>query len=152
MLRPADAVLLLLRSRVWHCDPSGVTHSDQCGLHVACQASLSFTIPRSCSNSCPLSQWGHPTISSSVTPFFSCPQSFSASGSFPMSHLLCCWKRVFAMTSVFSWEYSVSLYSASFLFSKAKLACYSRYLLTFYFCILLPCDEKDIFLLLLLVL
>ena len=37
------------------------------------------------SNSCPLSQWCHPTISSSVIPFFSCPQSFPASGSFPMS-------------------------------------------------------------------
>ena len=43
--------------------------------------------PRVCSNSCPLSQWCHPTISSSVTPFSSCPQSFSASGSFPMSWL-----------------------------------------------------------------
>ena len=35
-----------------------------------------------CSNSCPLSQWYHPTISSSVVPFSSCPQSFPASGSF----------------------------------------------------------------------
>ena len=35
-------------------------------------------------NSCPLSQWCHPTISSSVVPF-SCPQSFPASGSFQMS-------------------------------------------------------------------
>ena len=39
-----------------------------------------------CSNSCPLSQWYHPTISSSVAPF-SCPQSFPASESFPMSWL-----------------------------------------------------------------
>ena len=38
-----------------------------------------------CSNSCPLSQWCHPTISSSVIPFFSCLQSFPAAGSFPMS-------------------------------------------------------------------
>ena len=37
-----------------------------------------------CSKSCPLSQWCHPTISSSVVPF-SCIQSFPASGSFPMS-------------------------------------------------------------------
>ena len=37
------------------------------------------------SNSCPLSQWCHPTISSSVIPFSSCLQSFPASGSFPMS-------------------------------------------------------------------
>ena len=39
------------------------------------------------SNSCPLSQWCHPTIQSSVIPFSSCPQSFPASGSFPMSQL-----------------------------------------------------------------
>ena len=38
-------------------------------------------------NPCPLSQWCHPTISSSVVPFSSCPQSFPASGSFPMSQL-----------------------------------------------------------------
>ena len=36
--------------------------------------------PRVCSNSCPLSWRCHPTISSSVAPFFSCPQSFPASG------------------------------------------------------------------------
>ena len=39
------------------------------------------------SNSCPLIGWCHPTISSSVDPFSSCPQSFPASGSFQMSHL-----------------------------------------------------------------
>ena len=38
-------------------------------------------------NPCPLSQWCHPTISSSVIPFSFCPQSFPASGSFPMSQL-----------------------------------------------------------------
>ena len=38
-----------------------------------------------CSNSCPLSGWCHPTISSSVVPFSSCYHSFPASGSFPMS-------------------------------------------------------------------
>ena len=41
--------------------------------------------PRACSNSCPSSQWCHPTMSSSVIPFSSCFQSFPASGSFPMS-------------------------------------------------------------------
>ena len=41
--------------------------------------------PRDCSNSCPLSQWYQPTISSSVIPFFSCLQSFPASGSIPVS-------------------------------------------------------------------
>ena len=43
---------------------------------------------RACSNSCPSSQWCHPTISSSVTAFSSCLQSFPASESFPMSRLL----------------------------------------------------------------
>ena len=46
---------------------------------AAHQASLSFTISWSCSNSCPLSLWCHPTISSSVVPFSSCLQSFPAS-------------------------------------------------------------------------
>ena len=41
--------------------------------------------PRACSNSCPLSRWCHPTISSSVIPFSSCFQSFPASGSFPLN-------------------------------------------------------------------
>ena len=41
--------------------------------------------PRACSNSCPSSWWCHPTISSSVIPFFSCLPSFPASGYFPMN-------------------------------------------------------------------
>ena len=43
--------------------------------------------PRACSNSCPLSQWCHPTISSSVIPFSSCLLSFPAPGSFPVNQL-----------------------------------------------------------------
>ena len=43
--------------------------------------------PRVYTNPCLLSRWCHPTISSSVMPFSSCPQSFPASGSFPMSQL-----------------------------------------------------------------
>ena len=39
------------------------------------------------SNSCPLSRWCHPAISSSVVPFSSCPQSLPASESFPISQL-----------------------------------------------------------------
>ena len=53
---------------------------------TAHQASL-FTNSRACSNSCPSSWWCHSTISSSVVPFSSCPQSFPASGSFPTSQL-----------------------------------------------------------------
>ena len=54
------------------------------GLQHARLPCLSPT-PRVFSNSCPLSWWCHPTISSSVIPFSSCFQSFPASGSFPMS-------------------------------------------------------------------
>ena len=54
---------------------------------AASQASLSITNSGVYSNSCPLSQWCHPTISSSVIPFSFCPQSFQTSGTFPMSHL-----------------------------------------------------------------
>ena len=54
---------------------------------TACQASLSIINSWSLLNSCPLSQWCHPTSSSSVVPFSSCLQSFLASGSFPMSQL-----------------------------------------------------------------
>ena len=44
--------------------------------------------PRVCPNSGPLNRWCHPTISSSVAAFFSCLQSFPASGSFPMKSTL----------------------------------------------------------------
>ena len=55
---------------------------------AACQASLEAwrcPTPRAYSNSCPLSRWCHPTISSSVIPFSFCLQSFTESGSFQMS-------------------------------------------------------------------
>ena len=48
---------------------------------ASCQASLSVTNSRSHPNPCPLSRWCHPTISSSVVPLSSCPQSLPASGS-----------------------------------------------------------------------
>ena len=51
------------------------------------RAPCQLPAPRAHPNSCPLSQWCHPTISSSVVPFSSCSQSFLASGSFPMSQL-----------------------------------------------------------------
>ena len=47
------------------------------------------------SNSCSLSWWCHPTISSSVIPFSSCPQSFPARGSFPMS---LCWTKYWSFS------------------------------------------------------
>ena len=60
------------------CDPHGLQHS-----RVPCPSPS----PSVCSNSCPVSRWYHPTISSSVIPFSSCLQSFPTSGSFPMSWL-----------------------------------------------------------------
>ena len=79
-------------------------------------------------NSCPLSQWCHPTISSSVVPFSSCPQSFPASGSFQMSQLFASGGQsigVLASTSVLpmstwdwsplGWTQSQSILSVTFL-------------------------------------
>ena len=57
--------------------PHGLKHS-----RLPCLS----TSPRVCSNSWPLNRWWHPTISSSVA-FFSCLQSFPATGSFPRSEL-----------------------------------------------------------------
>ena len=61
--------------------------------------------PRTCSNSCPPNRWCHLTISSSVIPFFSCLQSFPASGSFPMSQSVLCirWPKYW------SFSFSISL-------------------------------------------
>ena len=52
---------------------------------TACQSSLSFTISHHLLKLMSISQWCHPTISSSVSPFSSCLQCFLASGSFPMT-------------------------------------------------------------------
>ena len=57
--------------------------------------------PEACSNSCPSSQWCHPTISSSVGPFSSWLQSFPASGYFPMSVLHIKWPKY--------WSFSFSI-------------------------------------------
>ena len=63
---------LVMSNSLW---PHGLQHA-----RLPCPSPT----PRACSNSCPLSQWCHPTMSSSVIPF-SRLQSFLASGSFPMS-------------------------------------------------------------------
>ena len=52
---------------------------------AACQVPCPSLSPEVCSNSCPVSQWYYPTISSSDAPLSSYPQSFPASGSFPVS-------------------------------------------------------------------
>ena len=59
--------------------------------------------PRVYSNSCPLSRWCHPAISSSVVPFSSCPQSLPAAGSFPMSQLF-----AWGGQSIGSFSFSIS--------------------------------------------
>ena len=51
------------------------------------------------SNSCPLSQWCHPTISSYVVPFSSCPQSFPASGSFPVSQFFASGNQIIGVSA-----------------------------------------------------
>ena len=76
LLPPLDVVQLL--SSVWLLWLHGLQHAG-----LPCPSPS----PGACSNSCPLSQWWHPTISSSVVPFASCLQRFSASGFFLMSRL-----------------------------------------------------------------
>ena len=83
---------LLLSICVWLLWPHGLQHA-----RLSCP-SLS---PGACSNSCPLSQWCHPTISSSVVPFSSCFLSFPASGFSPNESALCirwpkCWSFRFS--------------------------------------------------------
>ena len=68
---------VVLPSCVWLCDPMDCSVPGFPVLHS----------PWVSSNSCPLSQWCHPTTLSSVAPFSSCPQSFPASGSFPVNQL-----------------------------------------------------------------
>ena len=71
---------------------------------AARQASPPSPTPRAYPNSCPLSRWCHPTISSSVIPFSSRLQSFPASGSFPMSQCLAPYKYL----SVGCWNGSLT--------------------------------------------
>ena len=75
--------------------PYGVQHS---------RPPCPLTTPGAYSNSRPLSQLCHPTISSSVIPFSSCFQSFSASGSFPVHQFISCGQSIgaSASASVFS--------------------------------------------------
>ena len=81
--------------------------------------------PRVCSNSCPLSWWCHPTTSSSIIPFSSCLQFFSASGSFPMSQLFASGGQIigasasasFLPMNIQDW-FPLGLTSLSFLQSK----------------------------------
>ena len=76
-MEPLHSLLLFSRSVVSDAlQPHGLQHA-----RLPCLSST----PGAYTNSCPSSQWCHPTISSSVIPFSSHLQSFPASGSFPMS-------------------------------------------------------------------
>ena len=72
---------------IWSVQFSRSVVSDSLQPHGLQHARLSCPspTPRACSNSCSLSWWCHPNISSSVALFSSCLQSFPPSGSFPMS-------------------------------------------------------------------
>ena len=76
---------------------------------------------RACSYSCPLTQWCHPTISSSVVSFSSCPESFPASASFQMSQFFASGSQsigVSASASVVQDWFPLGLTSYIFLLSK----------------------------------
>ena len=65
-------------------------------------------------SSCPLSPWCHPTISSSIIPLSSCPQSFPASGSFQMSQLFASGSQVLELPlqhQSFQWMYRTDFLS-----------------------------------------
>ena len=85
----SESILLLFSHSVVSCcfQSHGLQHS-----RLPCPSRS----PRACSNSCPLSRWCHPTISSSVVPF-SCLQSFPASGSFLTSQLLASGGQILAL-------------------------------------------------------
>ena len=75
-------------------------------------------------NSCPLSQWCHPAISSSVIPFSSCLQSFPASGSFQVSQLFASGGQsigVSASASVLQW-----IFRTDFLYGLVGSPCSSK--------------------------
>ena len=92
-------VVLLSQSVQFNCS----VMSDSLQPHGLQHAKLSCPSPSpgACSSAYPLSQWNHPVIWFSVVPFSSCLQSFSASGSFPMSQFfLSCCQRIGASASV----------------------------------------------------
>ena len=71
---------------------SSIVYSFQCHGVQHARFSRPLPSPKVCSNSCPLSQWFYPTISSSVF-LFSCQKSLPASGSFQMSQLCIMWPK-----------------------------------------------------------
>ena len=90
---------------------------------VVCQTPLSSTISQSLLKFMSVSWWCHPTISSSVIPFSSCPQSFPASGSFPMSQLFTTGdhKRTLKLIQLTSWLIQWKLMYGFFIFYSSIL-------------------------------
>ena len=97
---------------MWQTESLSFQHSVQFSCSVDCDSlwphGLQHTRPpcpsptaRIYPNPCPLSRWCHPTISSSVIPFSSCPQSFPASGSWNESALCNRWPKY--------WSFSFSI-------------------------------------------
>ena len=89
-----SAVATGLKKVSFHFNPKNVQFSPQSCLtlyspmnHSTPGLPVLSPTPRVYTNPCPSNQWCHPTISSSVVPFSSCPQSLPASGSFQMSQL-----------------------------------------------------------------
>ena len=123
--RPRTRIMALTRAKAAACmqiqtwppggsrDPSSAIKSVQ--FNSVAQLCLTLCHPMDCStpglpvhHQLPpthvhLSRWGHPTISSSVVPFSSCPQSFPASGSFQMSQLF-----AWGGQSIGSFSFSIS--------------------------------------------
>ena len=106
-----EVLITLLRERKTSAQFSHSIMSDSLWPHGLQQDKHPCTlqIPRVYPNSCPLSQWCHPTISSSVILFSSCPQSFPASGSFPVTQFFISGGQVigsFSLSISHSNEYS----------------------------------------------
>ena len=77
--------------------------------------------PGVCSNSCPLSRWRYLTISCSVTPFSFCPQSFPASGSFPVNWLLTKMAEVLMLQHrCLLWTFQVDFFKDSLFWSCSQ--------------------------------
>ena len=117
--------------------------------------------PGVCSNPCPLSWWRHPTISSSVALFSSCPQSFPASESFPIYNEECFCpdflegsfqtqnypsdRSIFVIHSRFSghaWIYANEATLGGLLVSGWRPAVLERPSMRLQGCDLKPCDKK----------
>ena len=87
VLQFLDVSILDVTSWFCCCQFSSVQSLSRVQLFAISWTTARHPTPRVYPNSCPLSQWCHPTISSSVTLFSSCLPSFPESASFPMSQL-----------------------------------------------------------------